>query len=241
MTRTIVFLLVAMPWLRSGALAEEAAKATAPDEVQVARWVTQLAAEDYDAREAASRSLMGLDNTWLPKLREAIEGSKDAEQRERLKQVLSYLESETAVVAENRVIVRVARRGEKNQPFAVLDGRQNKQREGGDLSFQWEQIKGADLRLKRENLAKAGVGLRIYQPGTYKFALWVSENGRLRRPAYVEVVVEPPAENVAANVAKEPSKEGLREASQPEPKETNENANGHDLRPFNPLGEDAPR
>ncbi|MCY3022552.1 MAG: hypothetical protein NTW87_26530 [Planctomycetota bacterium] len=57
------------------------------------------------------------------------------------------------------------------------------------LTYQWSQVSGPDLKLRPPDLAKSRVGLRIFQPGTYRFSLVVSDGRNESAPAYVDTVV----------------------------------------------------
>ncbi|MEI6232539.1 MAG: hypothetical protein WCT04_05775 [Planctomycetota bacterium] len=60
--------------------------------------------------------------------------------------------------------------------------------EGKPMYYAWQQVDGKELNLRREDLDKKTVGLRIKIPGTYKFELVVSDGSRGGNP--VTVIVE---------------------------------------------------
>ena len=60
--------------------------------------------------------------------------------------------------------------------------------EGKTMYYAWQQVDGKELSLRREDLDKKTVGLRIKIPGTYKFELVVSDGSRGGNP--VSVIVE---------------------------------------------------
>jgi tetratricopeptide (TPR) repeat protein len=77
---------------------------------------------------------------------------------------------------------------EHNQ-LVELDARNSIGR-GGPLQYHWSQISGPDLALTPEALAKDRLGMRIPEPGEYRFELTVSSNGVFSKPAEVVVQVE---------------------------------------------------
>lgn len=95
-----------------------------------------------------------------------------------------------AIVAKNRIYVRVSARGAKTDTLeiAVLDGRPS-QPGGPGTTYQWRQISGNDLKLPPEHLVKDRIGIRVYEEGHYEFELIVSANGQTSMPAKVEVDV----------------------------------------------------
>lgn len=60
--------------------------------------------------------------------------------------------------------------------------------EGKTMYYAWQQVDGKELNIRHEDLDKKMVGLRIKNPGTYKFELVVSDGTRGGNP--VTVVVE---------------------------------------------------
>ncbi len=60
--------------------------------------------------------------------------------------------------------------------------------EGKVMYYAWQQVDGKELNIRHEDLDKKMVGLRIKNPGTYKFELVVSDGTRGGNP--VTVVVE---------------------------------------------------
>ena len=62
------------------------------------------------------------------------------------------------------------------------------------LFYAWEQIEGPELDLRRENLTSKKLGLRIKDPGVYKFELVVSDGVRGGNPVTVTVEVRDSAQ-----------------------------------------------
>jgi hypothetical protein len=56
--------------------------------------------------------------------------------------------------------------------------------------YAWEQVDGKDLAIRREDLAQKKVGLKIKDPGIYKFELVVSDGTRGGNPVTVTVEVQ---------------------------------------------------
>lgn len=61
--------------------------------------------------------------------------------------------------------------------------------EGKQLFYAWEQVEGPELDLRRENLTSKKLGLKIKDPGVYKFELVVSDGVRGGNPVTVTVEV----------------------------------------------------
>ena len=78
----------------------------------------------------------------------------------------------------------------KIRGLVVLDAEASIVPKDRPLYCVWVQVAGEDLTLRPENLTQKKLGLRITNPGTYKFELAVSDGQRGGNPVTVTVVVE---------------------------------------------------
>ena len=105
---------------------------------------------------------------------------------------------------------------EHNQ-LVELDARNSIGREG-PLQYRWRQTYGTDLKLLPEALTKDRIGMRIPEPGEYRFELIVTCNGAASAPEEVVVYVD-------AETADKPAPDKVASAEPPKttPKETDPN------------------
>jgi len=108
----------------------------------------------------------------------------------------------------------------QHNQLVELDGR-NSIGKDGPLQYKWTQTYGTDLALSLDKLGSDRVGMRIPEPGEYRFELVVTCNGQASKPEEVVVYVEPETVDKPAGdatvAANNPPKETPKEAP---PKET---------------------
>jgi len=91
----------------------------------------------------------------------------------------------------------------------VLDASKSTFPKGKAEQYSWKQVLskdlGQDLALQPDTLAKKLVGIRIYQPGRYRFSLVVSNGEHASTPASVDIIVRDPSGKEVAPAPKDPA------------------------------------
>ena len=88
-----------------------------------------------------------------------------------------------ALVKQQHVISRPKGNGRAQRRMSIVFPKDK------TMYYAWEQVDGKDLNLRREDLNKKLVGLKIKDPGVYKFELTVSDGARGGNPVTVIVTI----------------------------------------------------
>lgn len=149
--------------------------------------VQQLADEDFDAREAASRQLKAMGESIIPELECLHEQIQSLEIKSRLGEIIWPCDPSLTAVVEQSVFYRAA----PNQMSVLLDGRPSLQANStAALRFTWRQISGDDVKLTTDTRRqRARISERSMPPGIYQFELVVSQGRKHSKPTPIVVIV----------------------------------------------------
>ncbi len=132
-------------------------------------------------------------NALLLHAEEEKEKPAPAEKREKLAEDNPPNPNLKAVPKVIPKVAKAAVRGPNNPVgnIIILDGTKSEPA-NKNLTYEWSQISGENLRLRPDAMKHDRVGLRIYKAGKYKFQLVVSDGGSTSEPVEVELEVVDP-------------------------------------------------